>query len=236
MRILRRLIKRTLLVLVILAIWPLMYHPQTPLPDEWNPTEPLTIADPLSPLTDWKVRSAVAQPGACADTLEAEGSILRRLKAFTASDQCGISQRVELRQVGQSRVRPFETTCEIGLRMALWEQHVLQPEARKLFDQGIHEIRHFSSYNCRRIRTSSGTGSRMSTHATARAVDVSGFVLDDGTLIDLRQHWNGGDAKAQFLRIAQRGACENFGLVLGPEYNALHADHFHIQLDGIGCR
>lgn len=76
----------------------------------------------------------------------------------------------------------------------------------------------------------------MSTHATARAVDVSGFVLEDGTLVDLRQHWNEGGPRSVFLREAQQSACDMFGLVLGPEYNALHADHFHIQLDGLGCR
>lgn len=235
-RILIRLLKWALLVMVILALWPLMYHPQSPLPASWNPTQPLAISDPVSPLTDWKIRSAMAHPGTCADTLEADGAVLTRLTKLIDSPQCSISQRVSIRRVGDSRVRPFETTCVIALRMALWDRHVLQPEAQRLFGQGIREIRHFSSYNCRRIRTSAGTGTRMSTHATARAVDVSGFELDDGTVIDLRQHWNGTDARAQFLRAAQRGACDHFGLVLGPEYNALHADHFHIQLDWDGCR
>jgi len=235
-RVLIRLLKWTLLVMVILAVWPLMYHPQSPLPAAWNPTQPLAIADPPSPLTDWKIRSAMAHPGTCQDVLEQGGGVLQRLSNLTESEQCFISQRVSVSRIGDSRVRPFETTCEIALRMALWERHVLQPEAMRVFGQGIREIRHFSSYNCRRIRTSSGTGTRMSTHATARAVDVSGFVLQDGTLVDLRQHWNDAGPKADFLRIAQRGACDHFGLVLGPEYNALHADHFHIQLDWDGCR
>ena len=235
-RIVIRLLKWAIFATVILALWPLMYHPQTPLPAAWNPTEPLSIEDAVTPLTDWKIRSAIAHPGTCADLIEHDGGILKRLSNLEESAQCVISQRVEVSRLGSTRVRPFETTCEIALRMAMWDRHALQPAAMRIFGQGVREIRHYSSYNCRRIRTSSGTGSRMSTHATARAVDVSGFVLEDGTLVDLRQHWNEGGPRSAFLREAQQSACDVFGLVLGPEYNALHADHFHIQLDGLGCR
>ncbi len=39
------------------------------------------------------------------------------------------------------------------------------------------------------------------------------------------------------LRDARRGACRFFDGVLGPDYNAAHRDHFHLETGGFGmCR
>jgi hypothetical protein len=40
----------------------------------------------------------------------------------------------------------------------------------------------------------------------------------------------GKSAEAQFLRRLHKSACEVFGTVLGPEANAAHRDHFHLDL------
>jgi hypothetical protein len=69
----------------------------------------------------------------------------------------------------------------------------------------------------------------MSEHATANALDISGFVLADGRRITLRAGWNAGGAEARFLRAARDGLCDFFRVVLGPDHNALHADHFHVD-------
>lgn len=235
-RFLRRLIGVALLSLFVLAGWSLLHPQQSLIPAAWNPTKPLEVADPITPLTDWKIRSVMAHPGSCTAILEGYGAALTPKVDLVESDACFIAQRVSLTGLQSTRLRPFDTTCEVALRLAMWREHSLAPAAEQHFGQGVREIRHYSSYNCRRIRTSRGESDRMSTHATARAVDVSGFVLDDGTLVDLKKHWNGEDAKAAFLRDAQQGACDHFGLVLGPNYNALHADHFHMQLAWDGCR
>lgn len=77
----------------------------------------------------------------------------------------------------------------------------------------------------------------MSTHATADAIDITGFGLADGREISLIDDWDGDDAKAAFLRAARESACRWFVTVLSPDYNALHADHFHLQSKGWGaCR
>ena len=43
-----------------------------------------------------------------------------------------------------------------------------------------------------------------------------------------------GDAspEAAFLRDVRDGACDWFDIVLGPDYNAAHADHFHFDRGG----
>lgn len=236
MRLLRRVVFWVAVMGLGLGVNQALIHPDTPLPEAWNPTKPLAIADTITPLTGWKIQSALAQPDACVAVLQDAGLNAQQMPDFEESDVCHIRNRVALSSTGDAKVQPFETTCAIALRMAMWERHGLQPAAQAILGQGVREIRHYSSYNCRAIRTSSGNSTRMSTHATARSVDVSGFVLDDGTTIDLRRDWTGGGEKAQFLRQAQETACDHFGLVLGPEYNSLHADHFHIQLDWDGCR
>jgi hypothetical protein len=87
------------------------------------------------------------------------------------------------------------------------------------------------------MRTTGGTSSRFSTHATASAMDVSGFRLADGSRISLLADWDGQGPEAAFLRRVRDGACDWFGLTLSPDFNRLHADHFHLQVSGWGgCR
>jgi hypothetical protein len=54
-------------------------------------------------------------------------------------------------------------------------------------------------------------------------------VLADGRRIGVAQDWTGGDEEAVFLRRARDEACEVFGTVLSPDYNAAHADHLHFD-------
>jgi len=37
-------------------------------------------------------------------------------------------------------------------------------------------------------------------------------------------------AQSVFLKKIHKGACTGFSTVLGPEANAAHADHFHLDL------
>jgi hypothetical protein len=45
------------------------------------------------------------------------------------------------------------------------------------------------------------------------------------------------DPAALLLRDVHRGACRFFNGVLGPDYNAAHSDHFHLETGGYDmCR
>jgi len=63
---------------------------------------------------------------------------------------------------------------------------------------------------------------------------ITGFQFEDGRRLRLIDDWDGGGAEAEFLRQARDGACTWFATTLGPDYNALHADHFHLQSRGWG--
>ncbi|RVU86662.1 extensin family protein [Leucothrix sargassi] len=213
------------------AIYQLLTHPDTPLPKAWNPTKPLLIADEVTPFTPFKLTRTVANKPNCLSALNAGSVRFTALSDLKVSSNCGIENRVRLSRVGSAAMRPVETSCPITLRTAMWEQHSLQPAAQAHLGAGIKEILHYSSYNCRAIR---GSSSRWSTHATAEAIDIAGFVLNDGRTITLLRDW---DKQQAFFSEIKQGACKWFKTVLGPDYNSLHRDHFHLQSVGRGtCR
>mgnify|MGYP006334727341 CR=1 FL=1 len=59
------------------------------------------------------------------------------------------------------------------------------------------------------------------------------LILADGRRISVLDDWRGGSpSERQFLQVVHASACKRFGTVLGPEYNAQHRDHFHLQISG----
>lgn len=219
---------------VALGVWQLAVHPDTPLPREWNPTKRLYVSDPVTWLTPWKLDAATRDAALCKDVLEAGNVGFRDLEDRIVSDVCHIKGRVDLSAVGIARLKPVETTCAVALRTAMWEQHGLQTAAAAHLGTTITGIGHFSSYNCRQIRSTGGNGGRMSLHATAEALDVFGFTLADGRQLVMKRDW---ERENGFFRAARDSACTWFKTTLGPDYNALHADHFHLQSRGWGtCR
>ncbi|PWQ95115.1 extensin family protein [Leucothrix pacifica] len=217
--------------LVTVFVHQLLIHPNTPLPRAWNPTKPLLISDYATAITPFKLTGAVAQKSSCLTALGTGSVRFTALSDLEVSDNCGIENRVKLSRVGSAALSPVETSCPVTLRTAMWEQYSLQPAAKAHLGAGIKEILHYSSYNCRRIR---GSSNRWSTHASGEAIDVAGFVLTDGRTITLLKDW---DKEPDFFNAIKQGACQWFKTVLGPDYNRLHRDHFHLQSVGRGtCR
>ena len=213
-----------------------LIHPETPIPSAWNPLSPLRVTDPVTPVTLWKLTQAISDPALCRSVLS-EAAAFDPQPDKEASAQCHIRNRVLLSSVGEAQISTLETRCPVALRLAMWEHHGLQPAAQDLLTAQVARIVHIGSYNCRSIRSTSGSTGRMSTHATADAVDIAGVTLSDGRRVSLISDWDGGDAAAAFLREAQRTSCIWFKTSLGPEFNSLHADHFHLQNTGWGtCR
>lgn len=215
----------------------LIHHPKSPLPDAWNPVAPLSMDHPITPLTHWKLNHALRNTHSCQALLSEALVDVAFQEDFEASPICYIRGRVALSGVGDARMTEVSTRCAIAARLAFWERHGLQPASQKIFGEGVAEIHHMSSYSCRPMRTGQGVSFRMSTHATADAIDISGFTLTSGRRINLLEGWDGAEDAALFLREARDTACDWFRLTLSPDYNALHADHFHVQSVGPGsCR
>jgi hypothetical protein len=117
-------------------------------------------------------------------------------------------------------------TCELGQAFAAWARFGADRAARQLLGSPLRSIETFGSYSCRDV---AGSG-RRSAHASAAAIDISGFVLADGRRITVQSGWDGlSEAERRFLRVVHQSACRRFGTVLGPDYNAAHRDHLHVE-------
>ena len=117
-------------------------------------------------------------------------------------------------------------TCEVSQVFAGWARFGVDRAARQILGSPIRSIETMGSYSCRNV---AGSG-RRSAHSTGEAIDVSGFVLEDGRRVTVRGGWNGGtEREREFLRVVQQSACKRFGTVLGPDYNAAHYDHLHVE-------
>jgi hypothetical protein len=123
-----------------------------------------------------------------------------------------------------SNIGPVQ--CEVSNVFAAWARYGVDRAAQQLLGSPIARIETYGSYSCRNV---AGTA-RRSAHATAGAIDISGFVLADGRRISVAEDWSGGTStEREFLRVVQRSACRRFDTVLGPDYNEAHRDHFHLE-------
>ncbi|MET1754318.1 extensin family protein [Novosphingobium sp. RD2P27] len=125
-------------------------------------------------------------------------------------------------------------TCNMASQFAGWARFGVDRAAEQILGSRLAKIETFGSYSCRTVAGSS----RLSGHATANAIDVSGFVLEDGRRISVLEDWDGGtSAERRFLRVIHASACKRFGTTLGPAYNAAHRNHFHLEADAASfCR
>jgi hypothetical protein len=125
--------------------------------------------------------------------------------------------------------------CPLAETTAAWARFGVDRAAREVFGSPLGRIETMGSYSCRDVAGSS----RRSAHATARAIDVSAFVLADGRRISVLDGWSAGSSQERrFLRLVYASACKRFGTVLGPDYNAAHRDHLHLEAGSAGdfCR
>jgi len=120
---------------------------------------------------------------------------------------------------------PIFASCPLALAM--------EETAALVAPQGVTDIIHLGVYNCRVI---SGTNT-LSEHGLANAIDIKSVVLSDGSVYDLLSDWEKGVAfpvtdAGSFLKWLAHTMFEMniYNIILTPEYNAAHADHFHCDL------
>lgn len=197
----------------------------------WHlPWKKLEVDHPVGLATGLKLSILAEQPEACLATLERSGAPFERVGSFAPSPECGWVQAVKVSRIGAPLrpAGPVTASCAVTLAALVWHRQVLEPAAQRHFRQSVAAIDHFGSYSCRRLYGRE-TGS-WSEHASANALDIAGFRLADGQRISVLKDWPGSGAKAAFLRDAHKGACSLFAVTLGPEANAAHADHFHVDM------
>ena len=130
---------------------------------------------------------------------------------------------------GRVRLKPAATLgCPMVPAFERWVAEVANPAARRIYGQPIVEIKVAASYACRPMN--SKRGAKLSEHGHANAIDISKFILADGTVVTVKAGWWGRRRDSRFLRQIHKGGCSIFYTVLGPSYNKAHHDHFHLDL------
>jgi hypothetical protein len=198
------------------------------LPPDWDPRTPLDLTAPPNFVTGLKLRWLTLHPQACFAAFATSDLPLVRIPDRSAEVGCETENAVRLASTARTVPATPIVTCPLAAAWVLFERNTLQSEARRHLGSDVVTVRHFGSYACRNVNHALA-GPR-SQHATANAIDIAGFVLRDGREIRLAQAWSGTGPEAAFLHAVHDGACEWFNAVLGPDYNALHQDHFHFDM------
>jgi hypothetical protein len=123
---------------------------------------------------------------------------------------------------------PALLRCPMVPALEHWVERVVTPAARRHLRGQLVAVKIAGSYSCRPMNNIDGA--LLSEHGHANALDVSGFVLADGRSVEVKSGWWGVFAERNFLRQVHRGSCALFSTVLGPNYDANHRDHFHLDL------
>jgi hypothetical protein len=227
--------RRWLLLLPLLVLLLLLLPRAVVLPPELNPSAPLDLRNAPGLLTGYKLSRMARDPGFCEASFAVSGIPLHRLPPQPLRDGCGIAEPVRLPSSLRFSPSIPVVNCPLAAAWAIFERDGLQQAAEKTLGQRVTGVHHLGAYNCRNIYHQQH--GRRSRHATADALDIAGFTLADGRGIALPRDWNAPGPAGPFLRAVRDSACRVFGAVLGPDYNAAHRDHFHLDRGGWGtCR
>ncbi len=221
----------TLLFLVLLicaSVAVFVWRGWLPVPDRWNPWMPLDVREEPNLLTRFKLWRLQDDPTLCDQALQTSALRYAHQADSSLDAKCPLIHTLRIQGGDVALSSSFLSSCPLAVAYALFDIHALQPAAQAVFGQQVIQIDHLGSFACRNVYNRS-EGS-LSQHASANALDIAGFRLADGRHISVLKDWNDEGDKGRFLRLVRDGACNQFNTVLGPDYNAAHHNHFHVDM------
>lgn len=198
-----------------------------PLPAQWNPWAPLDVNAAPNLLTRFKLMRLRDDPQLCDQVLASAGLRVTR-QADSPSGTCPLTNTLRVQGGEVALSSSFLASCPLAVAFALFERHALQPASQAVYGQAVARVDHLGSFACRNMYNREH-GAR-SQHASANALDIAGFRLADGRTISVLKDWPKDNQDARFLRQVRDGACDMFSVVLSPDYNAAHRNHFHLDV------
>lgn len=223
------------MILLLVAVAP--WFAQN-LPSEWNPFTPLKITDGPGLITRYKLKRLAGDPEGCLAVLQQaqrEG-YLRFTQPPATTGNCPLPAPVRVQSFGDVKLSSsFLASCSLALSSTMFVTQSVKPLAAAELGSPLVRIDHLGSYACRNIyHRAEG---RLSEHATAEALDVAGFRLANGEQISVLKSWPRQEKTSHWLHQIFQQSCDFYGNSIGPDYNAAHANHFHLGMRGFGvCR
>ncbi len=197
------------------------------LPSQHNPYREADLNEPIGLATYDKLTHLKYNPILCERKLSEAGIGYEVLPPDENGSACALDETYVLtRSLTPYNAAPLRMSCHQLAALYIWEKNIARPQAEKIFGSPLRQIETYGSFSCRNI---AGTQQK-SQHAFANAIDISGFVLEDGRRISVKQHWREDSDLGKYLTRVHKGACKLFSVTLGPDYNAAHADHFHLDM------
>jgi hypothetical protein len=197
---------------------------ETPLPLP-RPDEGMAPAEPSLEIPP-RPETSPAEEAACRQRLSALGARFEERPPISDPSGCAIPHPIMLTDLGGGiGIQPGALlNCTIAEALARFLTGTATKLAKEELGNPLKSISQASGYVC---RPRNGT-LKLSEHAFGNAIDIAGFTLSDGTLIDVDAARN--PQHSQFLSKLRTAACGPFSTVLGPGSDTDHARHFHLDL------
>lgn len=171
-----------------------------------------------------RAQRKLLKKGAVCGDLAIQGEIVGRVPGRIRG--CGVENAVKVRSVaGIVLSQNAVMDCGTATALKTWMERSAKPALAKK-GGGLRSIKVAAHYACR--TRNNKKGAKISEHGKGRAIDISGFRLQDGTEISVLKGWNARGYKKP-MRKMHKGACGPFGTVLGPNADRYHKDHFHFD-------
>jgi hypothetical protein len=165
---------------------------------------------------------------ACYAALDTERVAYRPIEMDEPKDpRCLVAAPVRVSQIEVPLNHPATMSCLLADRLDAFERGALQRLAMADLGHCVARIDHLGAYSC---RANTGRQDRLSEHGYGLAIDISGFRLSDGKTISIERDWSRPGPRSMFLHQLAHAACGYFSVVLTPDSNADHFNHFHLDL------
>ncbi|MEE2526575.1 extensin family protein [Hyphobacterium sp. HN65] len=221
-------VRGAIVMFALLGILAVFFYIES-MPDGASAWGEADLEEPIRLFTSEQIRALREDPQACFAALDGSNMSYAEVEPQSRTPECRWQAGVQIStsNLDYADPEPPVASCALAAALYVWEREIVAPAAARHLDAEVAEILHYGTYNCR--RENSSQAGRWSQHAGANAIDISGFRLTDGRVIGVHRWDNGGEDAAFLVEVRDR-SCEIFTGVLGPDYNAAHADHFHLDM------
>jgi hypothetical protein len=217
----------TLFTILLIVAAALILNAIERLPANYKPWRTPHLAERPTSFANLELNVLAHAPKMCLAALNQAAIAYTEVPEQPMTNGCGVENGVRVSRLTAKFSSSIESTCALTAALTWWEK-ALDADAMATVGAHILRVDHAGTYACRNVNNE--VDGPRSEHATANAIDVTGFRFADGTRATVAKDWNKPTPAGKFLALAHADACRFFNAVLSPDYNALHHDHFHLDL------